>query len=48
MKLIYLTVTIEVPDDETEKHWPNVLNDIEALVAAKGYYIYDKDWGNLC
>ena len=28
-------------------HWPNIVNDTETLVATKGYYVYDKDWGEV-
>lgn len=46
MKFVYLSVTVEVPDDETEKHWPSIVDEIELLVEAKGYSVFDKDWGD--
>jgi hypothetical protein len=45
MKRIYLSVTVEVPDDETSEHWDALVTEMAALVASKGYDVYADEYG---
>lgn len=44
MKIISLTIEIEVPDEEDLTPMYSLLDEMEDVCAKKGYSIYDQHW----
>jgi len=44
LKEIALTVTVQVPDDETDVYWNPTLKKLEGCLQETGYSLFDSYW----
>lgn len=46
MKLVTFTLCIEIPEDETEPNYEELLSEMEEVLAKKNCDVYDTEWSS--